>query len=227
MNASRAEVCTFRRGSNPQHERAAPCHRLSLTLAPSRLSRPFLEHHSPKIRSARCGWRARERPLTAELNHHSGHDLVRLRAGTTSPPPRDPLACLGRHHNLSRGGVGRGRRLARRLCGLDFSERVLLLQRRQQHKSQLRHYKFDAKNGPEIDRQVREGFVPLLEKTKGFVSYHGVDDGKGDGASLSVFKDKAGADESVRLAADYVAKNLAKLLTQKPEVIEGRWSRTP
>jgi hypothetical protein len=41
------------------------------------------------------------------------------------------------------------------------------------------------------------------------------------GASLSVFKDKAGADESVRLAADYVKENLSKLLTQKPEIIEG------
>ena len=85
----------------------------------------------------------------------------------------------------------------------------------------IRHYRFDTKNGAEIDRQVREGFVPLLKKAKGFISYHWIDNGKGEGASLSVFKDKAGADESVRLAADFVSKNLAKLLTQKPEVIEG------
>src|SRR5262249_21979894 len=44
---------------------------------------------------------------------------------------------------------------------------------------------------------------------------------KGEGASLTVFKDKAGADESVRLAADYVKEHLSKLLTQKPEIIEG------
>ena len=30
-----------------------------------------------------------------------------------------------------------------------------------------------------------------------------------------------GADESVRLAADYVKEHLSKLLTQKPEIIEG------
>ena len=40
-------------------------------------------------------------------------------------------------------------------------------------------------------------------------------------ASVSVFKDKAGADESVHLAADYVEEHLSKLLTQKPEIIEG------
>jgi len=38
---------------------------------------------------------------------------------------------------------------------------------------------------------------------------------------LSVFKDKAGADESVRLAAEYVKQRLSKLFTQKPEIIEG------
>ena len=40
-------------------------------------------------------------------------------------------------------------------------------------------------------------------------------------ASLSVFKDKAGADESVRLAAEYVKQRLSKLFTEKPEIIEG------
>ena len=51
--------------------------------------------------------------------------------------------------------------------------------------------------------------------------YYWLDTGNGEGASLSVFKDKAGADESVRLAVDYVKEHLSKLLTQKPEIIEG------
>jgi quinol monooxygenase YgiN len=86
----------------------------------------------------------------------------------------------------------------------------------------IRHYHFDPKNSAEIDRQVREDFVPLIKKAKGFVRYYWLDTGKGEGVSLSVFEDKAGADESVRLAADYVQKHLSKLLTEKPEVIEGR-----
>jgi hypothetical protein len=85
----------------------------------------------------------------------------------------------------------------------------------------IRHYHFDAKNGAEIDRHVREGFVPLIKKAKGFVRYYWLDTGKGEGASISVFNDKAGADESVRLAAEYVRDHLSKLLTQKPEIIEG------
>jgi hypothetical protein len=47
------------------------------------------------------------------------------------------------------------------------------------------------------------------------------DTGKGEAASVSVFKDKAGADESVHLAADYGHKDLSKLITVKPEIIEG------
>ena len=87
--------------------------------------------------------------------------------------------------------------------------------------SVIRHYHFDAKNGAEIDGKIRESFVPLIKKAKGFVRYYWLDTGKGEGASLSVFQDKAGADEAVRLAADYVREHLSKLLTQKPEVIEG------
>lgn len=85
----------------------------------------------------------------------------------------------------------------------------------------VRHYHFDPKNGAEIDRTIREVFVPLLKTAKGFVSYHWIDNGNGEGASFSVFKDKSGADESIRLAADFVSKHLSKLLTQKPEIIEG------
>jgi len=53
------------------------------------------------------------------------------------------------------------------------------------------------------------------------VRYYWLDTGNGEGASVSVFKDKAGADESVRLAADWVKENLSKLLIQKPEIIAG------
>ena len=85
----------------------------------------------------------------------------------------------------------------------------------------IRHYHFKPEDGNKIDQVIQEGFVPLIKKAKGFVRYYWLDTGKGEGASLSVFKDKAGAEESVQLAADFVKKSMAELLTQKPEVIEG------
>jgi hypothetical protein len=85
----------------------------------------------------------------------------------------------------------------------------------------IRQYHFNPKDSAEIDRLIREGFVPNVKKAKGFVRYYWLDTGNGNGASFSVFKDKAGCDESVRLAADYVQQHMSHLLTHKPEVIEG------
>jgi hypothetical protein len=85
----------------------------------------------------------------------------------------------------------------------------------------IRHYHFDKKDSAEIDRLIRQEFVPLVKKAKGFKRYYWLDTGEGEGASFGVFTDKAGADESVRIAADYVRDHLSKLLRQKPEIIEG------
>ena len=85
----------------------------------------------------------------------------------------------------------------------------------------VRHYHFKKEDSAQIDKLIQEGFVPLIKQGKGFVRYYWLDTGEGEGASLSVFKDKAGADESIRLAADFVKSNMAELLFQKPEVIEG------
>ena len=85
----------------------------------------------------------------------------------------------------------------------------------------IRHYRFDKKDSAEIDRIIREGFVPLMKKARGFVRYYWLDTGEGEGASFGVFNDKAGADESVRIAADFVRTSMAQLLREKPEIIEG------
>jgi hypothetical protein len=84
----------------------------------------------------------------------------------------------------------------------------------------IRRYKFDPKSSEEINRQVNEGFVPLIRKTPGFRAYYWLDSGEGEGASLSVFDSQAGADESVRIAADFIQKNLISLLG-KPEITKG------
>src|SRR6516165_10302938 len=86
----------------------------------------------------------------------------------------------------------------------------------------IRHYHFNPGDGAEIDRRIREEFVPLVKSAKGFVRYYWLDTGNGEGASFSVYKDKTGADESVRLAAAYVKEHLSKLLTQKPRLSKGQ-----
>ena len=85
----------------------------------------------------------------------------------------------------------------------------------------VRHYHFKKEDSEKIDKLIQEGFVPLLKAAQGFVRYYWLDTGEGEGASLSVYNDKAGADESIRIAANFVKEHMAALLAQKPEVIEG------
>jgi hypothetical protein len=84
----------------------------------------------------------------------------------------------------------------------------------------IRRYRFDPGASEEIERQVKRGFIPLISQMQGFVAYYWLDTGGGEGVSLSVFKDKAGAEESVSLAADFVQQNMVSLLG-KPEIIQG------
>ena len=55
----------------------------------------------------------------------------------------------------------------------------------------ISHYHLKAEDGEKIDKLVQDGFVPLLKKAKGFIRYYWLDTANGEGASISVLKDKA------------------------------------
>ncbi|WFB10523.1 hypothetical protein LRS74_28440 [Streptomyces sp. LX-29] len=74
----------------------------------------------------------------------------------------------------------------------------------------------------EAGRRVDEGFVPLLRQVPGFVAYYWIDAGGGVMVSMSVFEDQAGAEESIKRAADFVRDNLASLLPNPPQVTAGQ-----
>ncbi|GAA1506897.1 hypothetical protein GCM10009730_08220 [Streptomyces albidochromogenes] len=73
----------------------------------------------------------------------------------------------------------------------------------------------------EAGRLVNERFVPLMRQVPGFVAYYWLDAGNGVMVSTSVFEDRAGAEESVAKAADFVRDNLASLLPNPPHVLAG------
>ena len=85
----------------------------------------------------------------------------------------------------------------------------------------IRRYQFDQNASDELDRKVREILVPLLKDVPGFVTYYWLNTGEGSGASLNVFESREGAEESVRVAANFVQQNLSGLTISKPEIIEG------
>jgi hypothetical protein len=80
---------------------------------------------------------------------------------------------------------------------------------------------YQTSDAREVARRANRGFVPIVSGTPGFVAYYIVDGGEGTVASVSIFEDRAGADESTRRAAEWVADNLAELAVCGPEVLAG------
>jgi hypothetical protein len=69
-------------------------------------------------------------------------------------------------------------------------------------------------------RKTRRKWERLIRAVQGFVSFSLVRTANG-GFSVSVFQDKAGTDESVRVAREWIAKNAANLGAAPPAISEG------
>ena len=69
----------------------------------------------------------------------------------------------------------------------------------------IRRYKTDSPK--EAARLTNEGFIPLITKVAGFVAYYGIETGEDSWATVSVFETLAGAEESNRVAAEFIKNN--------------------
>lgn len=85
----------------------------------------------------------------------------------------------------------------------------------------VRNYKKIKGNKQQLSTKINNEFVPLISKIKGFVDYYCLLPDDSSLLSVSIFQDEKGANESVKAAADWVAKNLAEYFPEKPEVISG------
>ncbi len=74
----------------------------------------------------------------------------------------------------------------------------------------------------EVMQRIREGYVPLVREIPGFVAYFGsADPVSGGQAYVSVFDDKAGADESTQVAGEWLRENSYSFFEGDPTVAEG------
>ncbi len=87
----------------------------------------------------------------------------------------------------------------------------------------IRYYRAEPGSIDEVAKRVREGFVPLIRETAGFVSYFVLAPADREGAivSVSVFEDQESAEESNRMAEDWVGQNLSELVVT-PEFAAGQ-----
>ena len=83
----------------------------------------------------------------------------------------------------------------------------------------IRRYK--STSPEEVLRHVKEGFVPIISKAPGFIAYYSLKAGNGVLVSVSIFETLAEADDSNRMAAEWVKRTIAPLLSGPPEITEG------
>jgi hypothetical protein len=83
----------------------------------------------------------------------------------------------------------------------------------------IRQYR--SNDVPEVARRAQDGFVPIVRDVPGFSAYYLVDDGDGALTTITVAEDKAGVDESVSKASEWVQENAADLVEGSPTVSNG------
>jgi hypothetical protein len=85
----------------------------------------------------------------------------------------------------------------------------------------VRDYRGEAQDVVAQVVQRQDSVKEAMRGIKGLVAYYLIDTGNGGLASISVFEDQAGAEESVRVAANWVRENMAQWAPNPPTVIQG------
>jgi hypothetical protein len=87
----------------------------------------------------------------------------------------------------------------------------------------IRRYEaIDQTRASELVKKVDDTLLPRLSKLPGFSGYHLVDAGNGVMSSVGFFETSGQADESTRVAADWVREEkLEKALPNAPKITSG------
>src|SRR5215203_1614531 len=84
----------------------------------------------------------------------------------------------------------------------------------------IRYYRTEPNSIESVVRQVKEGFVPFIRETPGFVLYFVLTPRQGEIVSVSIFEEQRDAEESNEKAEEWVRQNLSDLLPS-PEFADG------
>ena len=83
----------------------------------------------------------------------------------------------------------------------------------------IRQYRSD--NVEEVGRRAQDGFVPIVREVPGFSAYYIVDGGDGTFTTITVAENKAGVEDSVNRASEWVRESAADLVEGAPTVTNG------
>jgi hypothetical protein len=85
----------------------------------------------------------------------------------------------------------------------------------------IRRYTIQGTTAEEVARRAEDGIVPTLREVPGFLAYYIVGAAGDTVATVSVFETREAAEESTRLATDWVKRNLAPFVPHPPQITTG------
>lgn len=85
----------------------------------------------------------------------------------------------------------------------------------------IRRYNVHEGQTRRMLQRVNAEFAPLMSRIRGFVAYYAIDGGDNTVATVSVFTDRTGAEDSNRVAAEWVAQNIARMVRTAPVIVMG------
>ncbi|WP_063768774.1 hypothetical protein [Verrucomicrobium sp. BvORR034] len=85
----------------------------------------------------------------------------------------------------------------------------------------IRRYSIHPGSTQRLIDLINEEFLPTISQAPKFIAYYAVDEGDGDISAVSIFEDEQSALASNHLAAAWVMKNVAALISQPPKIISG------
>lgn len=81
----------------------------------------------------------------------------------------------------------------------------------------IRRYE-DVSSIDEVMHRIETGWAPLIRQAPGFIGYYAVEIGGGAAASISLFEDRAQANDSARRVADWIQEHIGSLSPNPAQV---------
>jgi hypothetical protein len=85
----------------------------------------------------------------------------------------------------------------------------------------IRKYRMDPAQVDELMHRVDEGFAEDIQREPGFVAYQALDCGDGDVVTVTVFRDREGAESSTTAAAAWVRDHLSDVEIERTDAFMG------
>ena len=86
----------------------------------------------------------------------------------------------------------------------------------------MRRIKCQPGQAGAVAQRIEEQFVPQMRGVAGYVAYYLIDVGDDEVSSISVFQDRAGAEQANQMASAWTKQNLAELVAGPLEARAGQ-----